>query len=476
VFSKGIHETALTSEVADRLFSNITESNTLDKSFLATLRALLRNRLPKDETVRVICQRYQFSDTATSAVSASERTNIYVPETATHLSSSEHSIHIVYTETQDAGATMIETIKASAAADGSHIKHYQRRDDLHVFYARKAKALFYTDVSGKNTIIFIEKLELKHFHALQMMITKYLPQLFAATPLTETEVALLKSTGNKSACEYEQLIEELAKDLDLRSEIIRTKLTGFETTHERNRLDEVRNEIGSYQAEYERQLSLLREINNKIEERMYTLAGLECSINRQSEDSELMEYFICNKKLTLIHAAGTSIEFIVHGYADIYDEDAFEKYVSNHDGYLYSGLSSSVTKEQMEKLYRAIFSEGKYRLRLCAAYRADIRNRLIPLKNYSFPSESGTYLPNPHIQSHGCIGGYEGRFQEYMQNKDYVGGINQAVVSAGNLNFHDSTVISKLASKLSSASVKCLEKSDGTLLSPREAINELEGV
>jgi len=62
-----------------------------------------------------------------------------------------------------------------------------------------------------------------------------------------------------------------------------------------------------------------------------------------------------------------------------------------------------------------------------------------------------------------------------MQKRDYVGGIDQAVVSARNLNFYDSTVMSTFAKELSRTTISCIEKPDGTLLTPREAILELEG-
>jgi len=81
---------------------------------------------------------------------------------------------------------------------------------LQVFYARKVKALFYTDENEWNTIIFTDKMELKHFHVLQMLIPKYLPRLFADIPLTEKETSLLKSTVNKSAVEYEKLIDTIS--------------------------------------------------------------------------------------------------------------------------------------------------------------------------------------------------------------------------------------------------------------------------
>jgi hypothetical protein len=261
----------------------------------------------------------------------------------------------------------------------------------------------------------------------------------------------------------------------MRAEIIRTKLAGFETGFERMRVNELKEEITCYQDEYDNHLSNLRDLTQKIHDRQYTLAGLESAIRGQSGDSELMEYFMCNKNLIVISAEGTRLEFIVHGYADIYDEEAFDRFAENHDGFMYADINPAITKPQMEKLYRAIFGGGKYRLRICAAYRADMRAGLKPLKHYTFPAESAAYFPNTHIQDYGCIGSYAGRFQEYMSKRDYVGAIDQAVVSARNLNFYDSGVIAAFARSLSRSAVRCIERRDGTLLTPQEAINDLEG-
>jgi len=475
MFSKAILGSALASEAADRLFSNITAINTPDQSFLTTLRALLRKRLPQNEVVQLTCNAIHRSIDDISYATTSDCMNWFIPDAARYPAPSEHGIHIVYTAQVNAGTKMFEVVRANMGTGKRYMSNYTRREDLRVFYARKLNALFYTDEDEKNILIFTDKLELKHFHALQMLIPKYLPRLFSDNSLTETETALLKSTGNKSAVEYETLIGEFAKDLDIRSEIIRIKLAGFETTYERARLDEIRNEIGRYQQDYDSYLVSLRDISQKIQNCQYTLAGLEGAIGTQSGDSELVEYFMCNKNLSIIRVNGTTLEFIAHGYADIYDEDAFDQYAGNHNGYMYASLSSTVTKPQMEKLYRAIFSEGRYKLRICAAYTADMRTGLRAFQNYAFPAESSTYFPNPHIQQFGCIGTYAGRFQEYMNRKDYVGAIDQAVVSARNLNFYDSSVMSGFAKDFSRTSIRCLEKSDGTLLTLQEAVSELEG-
>jgi len=61
-----------------------------------------------------------------------------------------------------------------------------------------------------------------------------------------------------------------------------------------------------------------------------------------------------------------------------------------------------------------------------------------------------------------------------MYNRDYVGAIDQAAVSARNLNFHDSAVMETLAHTLSHTTTKCVEDADGTFMTPREAIKRLE--
>ena len=466
MFAKEITDITLVSDTADRLFDNITaDSFGGDRTFAATMRALLHRRLPANEAVHLALVPLDYV--------------MQTPEGITNKLGQynfgyEYTINIVYPWHRDAGGRLLETVSSDFGTGKRYMCDYTPQEDLRIFYARKLNALFYSDNTGRHTIIFTDKLELKQYHALQMMIPKYLPTLFSDKPLTDAETTLLKSLGNKTSAEYELLIESFAKELDIRSEIIRTKLTGFETVFERNRLSELRSEISHCQNDYDHFLSCMRDTMQKIQSLQYTLAGLECAVHEHAEASELMEYFLCNKNLSVIRVNGTAIEFVAHGYADVYDEDAFEQYAGNHSGYMYTHINPAVSTPQMERLYRAIFDEGQYKLRLCAAYTADMRNGLHACSNYIFPPESNTYLPNPHIQHFGCIGSYAGRFQEYMASGDYVGAIDQAVVSGRNLNFYDSSVIQHFASELSHSKIRCIEKSDRSLLTPLEAIKELE--
>lgn len=466
MFTKEISSITLANEIADRLFDNITASHyCMDKTFTATLRAVLHGRLLAGESLHLALVPLGYGAVTPDTIAASIRQ---------HDVNHSYTIYIVYSQDKQLGDQMLNIVRSSFGNGKQYFDTYALQEDLRMFYIKMLNGLFYTN--GFSAIIFLETLDMRRFHALQMMIPKYLPRLFAENPLTEIEAALLKSLGGRGHTEYERLIEQFAQRFDMRGEIIRTRLKGFETVFERERMQQVTQAIATYEREYQMYLTNLRDKLNMIQEQQIILAGLQCQIDGADNDSELMEYFLCNKQLSIIRVHGTELEFVVHGYADIYDEEAFETYAGNLNSYLYNQLGNGVTREEMERLYRAVFGDGNYKLRLCAAYRADMRNAIKPVMDYIFPPESQTYLPNPHIQSYGCIGGYASRFVEYMQKRDYVGAIDQAAVSARNLNFYDSAVMSAFAKNLSRTAIKCIEDMDGNLMTPREVIKKLTEV
>jgi len=282
---------------------------------------------------------------------------------------------------------LLEMARTYFGAGKRYFDTYALQEDLRVFYIKKLNGLFYTNNSS--TVIFVDSLDFRKFHALQMMIPKYWPALFADNPLTPEEAELLKSLGLRSSAEYERLIEEFTQQFDMRGEIIRTRLKGFETVFEQERAQQIQQEIETHQSEYQTILANLRNTSRIIQDKQIILAGLQCQIE-ETRESELMAYFLCNKNLSVIKVQGTTLEFVVHGYADVFDEEAFETYCNNTDSYLYQNVS--VSKEQLQQLYRAIFSEKVYKLRLCGAYRADMKNNLTPVENYTFPPESHTYV------------------------------------------------------------------------------------
>ena len=215
MFTKPIYSTQLTGEDPDRLFTNITASGALDMTFLTTMRALLHKRIPEGEKVHLVCKALHYSLDEIETISTSQAMGRFIPGEAQLTSVSTHRIVIVYTMNQNTGTKMLELVRAKFGTDRRHLDGFAVQQDLHIFYARKVNALFYYNATENMTVIFADKLEIKQFHALQMMLPKYFPRLFKDNPLTESETALLKSLGNKSAVDYERFIEEFAKSLDI---------------------------------------------------------------------------------------------------------------------------------------------------------------------------------------------------------------------------------------------------------------------
>jgi len=350
MFNKIIHSTTLSSEIADKLFSNITDSSVLDKSFLSTLRAILRKRLPQDKNVRLTCKEISIHPDNLARTSAVQYMNEFIPGYLSYPPPSDYNIHIVYGSNQDIGQKILEMVQANAGANKRFLSNYTKQEDLKVFYAaqaRRVNALFYSNNNKQNIVIFAEVLDIRQFHVLQMMLFKYFPSLFAENPLNDTEKALLKSTGGMSSAEYESLIESFAKELDIRAEIIRSQLEGFESVFERVRIKEIQDEIQNHQHQYASHLDSLRSLTMKIDDCQWMLMGLEETIEKQTESSELMEYFMCNKNLSISKVVGMTLEFVAHGYMDVYDAEAFEHYVENYKSNLYASLNPDISKPQL---------------------------------------------------------------------------------------------------------------------------------
>ena len=138
MFNEPIFSATLASEAADRLFSNITSSNTPDKSFTATLRALLRKRLPQDKTVCVSCREVRVSADELSGNSLQHcMQHWFIPESLRYNPESAYNIFIVHTANSDTGEKMLEMVRENVGNGRRYLGGYSCLEDLWVYYARK---------------------------------------------------------------------------------------------------------------------------------------------------------------------------------------------------------------------------------------------------------------------------------------------------------------------------------------------------
>lgn len=285
---------------------------------------------------------------------------------------------------------------------------------------------------------------------------------------------LIQSLRETTPERYMAAISKIASAYDFRGMHIRNSLKGFETIYEKHQCDSLRSSIQSYIRkirDYNDQIANVLRNKNDAEIR---LMGLEEKIARlEGEDSEIMEYFLCNTKLDLEYVNGSELTFVVKDYLMYFDEDMAKTIIDNNNSYVYRH-SRSFDREDVKKLMYAIFIDQVLKLRFCCAYTIRLGERVTGMRDYSYNESCDTYIPNPHIDRFSCLGNYERTMNERLMDNDAIGAIEQCISSCKSLNFSDSTVMEVFMDRMCSRDGyrhnKCIELPDGNIVDMKGAI------
>ena len=473
MFKQSVSSTMLTSDAANIFFPHITgEMYGSDHTFLATVRALVAPRMPEGESIHVSFGRSDYNAAVVSETSARRMVEMICGNM--YRGAGQIYIHNLANRDEANNIANIELLKRQFC---EVYAGWQYHEKISNFYQKSFKVICFIHPESKSASLFVEQLNLQKLHYLQMSILAFLPWYFDPEKgMSEAEMALVHSLRERTPAKYEACIAELAKQYDFEAGRIRKLLKDFETKFERMECDRVRRDITRVDNDM---TNLDRQYADFIKRRndlCIRLLGLERRIE-EGVESELMEYFLCNRKLHLENIDGTYMYFAVRDYLSYFDEDAAATYIKNRNGYFYSCCNSSLTKDGMEKLLTAIFVDQTIKIRFCAAYYFDMNGSVTPNSNHHFGPEFKGYRPNPHIDQYSCMGNYKPAINTALRNRDYITALEQCVASAKSLNFHDSTVMRNFIEQFTAnggSSYKAIELPDGTVVSPREAVKWIE--
>lgn len=483
MFSKEITGLTLASEVASSLFRNIRGITFRgDESFVATLRALLHSRVPQEESIRL---RYSCSNYSSGHLEGS------TPKDCVRAFLREDNNDILYGDSR--GVLLIHSFEGddedntacfAMLVDGvpKTVNGYKLLTDLSAWVESEARfrAKIYVCKELHNTIVFTERMNLKRWHLLESLIPRYFPWYFGSSPATDEETEILKTLTKRYAPNYESKIQEFAKRFDFRTQIIRDKLTGFETQFDRRKLRDIRNQIASTDrsiqelehrfSSYYRQLNDLRTQESGLEYRIEHGGG--------EESSELLDFFLCNNTLHLMQVNNGEIEFIVTTTVANFDPDSAESIIGNNRSYIYrSAGNGEWTLARIQRLMTEIFIKETLKIRICAAYKLNFDNGAYHgIAGYTFPQDIiMDHTPNQHIQGYHCLGGNEVTIRESMRRCDYVGAVAACVQSAKSVNILEETTTGRMTQEMFSDGIgKVIEMPDGSTKTPLEAVLWLE--
>lgn len=479
MFKKSIAATPLTTDTANDYFQNIRgEKFGQDNSFLATLRALVAPRIKDGESVILRFNTSNYDAQTIGGVPADKAVRA-ICHGALSDSTGTLVIHS-FTSSQENNLANMRLIE-------SRLTHcfpgYYRLEKVKDFYRKSFAVDCYVNAESRNVAVFVDNLDTKKLHYLQVSILAFLPWFFNPDDgVSNLEMELLYSLRETSSEKYENCITRIAEQYDFRTARVRKMLRGFETRYEQLECEKAKNEIQRYDTEIDRMNNQIGVMLGKRNDICIRLLGLERKIAEGGEDSEIMEYFLCNNKLYLENVTNNDMFFCVRDYLEYFDPEMAERAINNYRSYVYPNGTDAyrgITADDMKMLMTEIFVSDTPRLRIkfCAAYRFDLNGSVSAMRGHEFPMEYVDCMPNTHINSYSCMGNYQTTINNLLKRRNYIGALEQCIASCKSLNFGDSTVMREFMGTMwgsNSVNSRCIELPDGSVVKPIDAIRWLK--
>lgn len=480
MFKSVIDSTPLVSDAANSFFQNIRgDYFQRDATFLSTLRALVAPRMSDEDAITL-----SFSETSFTAGQVRDNSVYSVLDVICGHSNAlnggigQIQIHNFVSQSQEDNYACLELIKSSFE---QQYEGWHRLSKVTDFFRRTFYVLCFINPERKNVYLFTDRMDVKKMHYLQCSIFAFLPWYFDPNGgVSELEMELINSLREKKSDKYEDCIARIASQYDFRTQRIRNLLAGFETRYEKQECKKVRKEIQSYIDAIE---NMNTQIGNYLRHKADSeirLLGLETKIaQEETEDSEIMEYFLCNDKLVLEEVTDTYMIFSCMDYLTYFDEEAAKRIIDNKRSYVYrpSGRACNniIQENDMKKLMYAIFIDQTLRMKMCCAYKFELHGTVDGLSHHRYGYEFRECTPNTHIDKYSCMGNYVRTINQLLQNHDYIGAIEQCIASCKSMNFADNIVMAEFMRRLygigdNNVNIRCIELPDGKVVTPKEAI------
>lgn len=473
MFSQKINDSPFTTGDANGFFKGrIDQFNSgADQSLLSTLRALLYKRI-KSDTIFVKYSRSAFSKGDVEGVNIETLTRYTIsgelPEVSNML-----FVHNVDGVAVDRNATLKLFREEFVNYYGVH--GFERVQKVTDFFRRSFEVMCFVNPKTKTSVLIVDRLTMRKLHAVQAAVFAFLPWYFDPEGgISEDEKDLIQSLREKTPDKYNEVLKRMFAKCDIRAEIIKTKLTGFEERYMEREIERLQSFVNDRNAKIDSMIRSIAEYSNDINVNLVALSSLKEEVDNPR--NEVMDYFLHNKNLILIEVHGSQLTFGVKTKLSYFDEEFARKIIDKPQSVIYRYVGAGgIDRDAYAGLMRAIFLDQTLKINMCAKFKIQIGGEIIAVDGALYPeSEYAGYTPNPHLHHYGCLGNNRAHIAQCLKNNNIIGAIEQCCAAASGLNLTDSTVIEHFMKTLCTNRARinhcCIELPDGNVVTPKEAI------
>ena len=464
----GQSATKFTAPPADSMFPNI-QGRTFrgDYSFIATLRVLLKDRIPEGHSFTM-----NMHDSITVNRSYSDEAE-FLAHTIGHIP--EREICVINLRQRDK-VQADETIEKF----DQNLSSFENKRDLSLLMEQTKtvqSCRIYVNEERCAAIIMVNSMVIAAWHALQCLIPRMIRPYFMTNKPTSEEVKLLCALNTATDETYLQLMNELAEGIDFRGFLLKNVVGGVvkraAEVHINNLREEIRrsnNRTTELMEEYGR---LVRKIDNDNA----TLAGYIMRRNAGENDNELMDFLSSQMWFDPIEQSSNGFSFTVKTFLDQFDPDMYEAMARNRHSFLWGTDYGDAFNDREDRLLlmNALFSsEATMKINACAYFNMDIRGEISTCCDYSYPEEYEDRFANPHLDFHSCFGDHRTYIQDRIRAGDLIGAVMQCKTSASSLNVGEEPTMRPFLGRLFTTTKKCIHLEDGRDATPVEALKILK--
>lgn len=475
MFSNAIREgsTPFTSKVADEMFGRISgRPYRGDESFLATLRALLYKRLPKEKSMTV--RPVDFPTNMSDAVFSSD-IKVFLSDAIQGVPNDCITIAAVRGTKE-----YIERVFTAIDDKMQDLTGFVPRRDLQEVYAStNTVTRILINAEANSALIVIERPDLTRWHLLQACIKHYLPGYFSGdNDTTQEERELLKMMFRGDSNDYLNAIGEIAKEVDFRGYILENIVKDLSKSIHQSSIRRSQEKLSELNDRLSGLIDQQRTILASIDNENTMLLGARERMRCDTGDKELFDFMMMNKSIEPLERVDHGFSIIVRTDLDSYDPDLYERMARNPDSDLY--YDYSVDNDDFDsdankrKLLDAIFGDDPVlKINTCAYFQIDVRGSVHVTSDYNFPIAYKDCLPNPHLDHHSCLGQHREPIESLIRRGDIPAALVQCRVAASSINLGEQPTLHPFLSTLFSTHDKVIRLPDGTNVNPSEALEWL---
>lgn len=285
---------------------------------------------------------------------------------------------------------------------------------------------------------------------------------------------------SKDADTFSSVIQEFCERFDFSTPKIKTLLKGIEQNFSKSQLANLDQKIESLISRITETnrayASLVRQKRDFIDRRRAIELGLEGN----SQQDELMNYFLTNRNLVLDEVKGDSISFDVRTVLANFDSAAAEDLLHMSDRTSRSVLYTcgpSVSASDRDLLYRAIFVDQEIRVWMYGHFTFNIGSDVsVQASSAREPiPEMHDCCPNPHLYFFSCMGDNERYAIDALLAGDFTVAMEQMIGAAASANINESITMNRWVRHLLSDSYgRFFETEDGQRMNFTEVMHYLK--